>query len=115
MLKVLRVLTVDLGCLGILLKDGHPFCWTLEDPDKKLPEGKYQILRKGNQIEILSAEGGVAFFTTGHTKEEADGNILLGFRVYSPRFITETHKAMEEFYKAVKSLREDVLEIRRAQ
>lgn len=112
MLSVWRLLESSMGCLGVLMKDEHPFCWTLEDPEKMLKVGKYRVIRKGNQIEIVdNAEP--AFFTTGHTKEEADGNIILGFRVYSPRYITETHKALGEFQKVVKSLKEDVLLIRR--
>lgn len=111
MIKLLRVLTTEFGTLGILFKEQHPFCWTLEDNKKKLAEGDYDIVRKGNQLEIV-ANGEIAFFTCGSTKDDADGNILLGFKVYSPRFLAESSKAMEEFQKAVKDIKNGVLSIR---
>jgi hypothetical protein len=112
MLAVVRVMITDAGCVGMLLKDNHPFCWTLEDPEKMLALGQYKIAKKGNQLEILSSNG-PSFFTVGHTKDEADGNILLGFKVYSPRYLTESSKALAEFQKVVKNLVEDTLDIRR--
>jgi len=112
MLTIIRILETEFGCTGVLLKDGHPFCWTLEDHFKMLKEGEYKIVKKGNQVEI-AAPGGSAFFTAGHVREDADVNVLLGFKMYSPRYITETQKALTEFYKVVKNLKEDTLTIRR--
>jgi len=112
MIMVLRLLETEFGCLGILMKEGHPFCWTLEDHEKMLVDGKYKVVKKGNQIEIITPDG-AAFFTCGHVKEEADENILLGFKVYSPRYITDTQKAVSEFYKVVKNLKDEELIIRR--
>ena len=112
MLTVLRLNSTPFGCTGILMKDGQPFCWTLEDHEKMMPTGQYKVVRKGNQVEIITPDGS-RFFTMGHEKHDADVNILLGFKIYSPRFISDTQKAVDEFYKVVKNLTEDVLEIRR--
>lgn len=112
MLTVIRTLETDFACMGILFKDEHPFCWTLEDPAKMLPEGQYEVIRKGNQIEIISPNGSV-FFTIGHIKSEAEGNIILGFKIFSPRCVADSKKAVMEFQKIVKNLKTDTLTIRR--
>lgn len=112
MLDVIRLSSTSFGTIGVLLKDGHPFCWTLEDPINLLDEGTYNVFMKGKQLEILTPNG-AAFFTSGEIKEEAEGNILLGFRVFSPRCITDSRKALYEFYKALKNVKETTLTIRR--
>ncbi len=113
MLKVVRILNTPVGCIGILLKDEHPFCWTLENPETMLPIGRYEVRQKGNIFQIISDGKEPFFFGSGNTAEAAECSILLGFKVFSPRALAESEKALLEFGKAMKGCKEGELFIRR--
>jgi len=113
------------GNIGILLIDGHSFCWTMTrdytDEGYAIPEGLYLYKRAtsntyGDTFEIIVEGHTLLYFHTLNTENQSKGCVGLGEypgKLNGKRAVLNSGNTIERFMKEMKGVQSGWIRIQR--